>query len=65
MIAILTWHSLVQVSLDIQERKELSHGQKDIKMDRQLTHEELEHSNRFKFARANKKNYHFFSQMNK
>ena len=31
-----------QVSLDIQELKELSHGQKDIEMDRQFTHEELE-----------------------
>ena len=31
-----------QVSLDIQELKELSHGQKDIEMDRQFTHGELE-----------------------
>ena len=31
-----------QVSLDIQELKELSHGQKDIEMDRLFTHEELE-----------------------
>ena len=31
-----------KVSLDIQELNELSHGQKDIEMDRQFTHEELE-----------------------
>ncbi|RUS82209.1 hypothetical protein EGW08_010023 [Elysia chlorotica] len=31
-----------QVNLDIQELKEVSHGQKDIEMARQLTHEELE-----------------------
>ena len=31
-----------QVSLDIQELKKLSHGQKDIEMDRLFTHEELE-----------------------
>ena len=31
-----------QVSLDIQELIELSHGQKDIEMDRQFTDEELE-----------------------
>ena len=43
VIAILTWHSLVQVSLDIQELKELSHGQKDIKMDRQFTHAQERH----------------------
>ena len=31
-----------QVSLGIQELKELAHGQKDIEMDRLFTHEELE-----------------------
>ena len=31
-----------QVSLDIQELKELSHGQIDIEMNRQFTHEDLE-----------------------